>query len=371
VFLFVFVVYFIGCIFFFCYVLIFLVFVFFSLCLWLLIRFCCFFGLLRCAGSFSSCSAPRSIFVSALMRQSYWLGASLCRILMLVACNGPRRFSCALAGSGAHAGFLRDAVHVLDPRDNRGGVIPAALQAAARMKATGAQMILPSPLHRHPDYDPDQASDHRRLGRISGLFGAPAASLDLRESCGCDDVRICKSEYFAVEAAHETAKRINRNAAFEEGLGTEIHSASMECPNPNDILGGAVRCYHDAGSIRRCECRTVGAAMKEVKPSKEHLVQPLEWRRGPYHPGRCPLQMKRGSAQARISERASICLFELDRGRSRRGADRCDARDPKDWSKIDQCKSIPAIHASLGRQYRQRPTDLTAAGRIVRWYFRR
>ena len=160
---------------------------------------------------------------------------------------------------------------------------------------------------------------------------------------------------------------VNRNAAFEQGLGSRNPFGVMDVPNPNDFEVARFAATVTPGGICRCECRTV--VRRLIESGRQHrrkLVQPLERRRRPNDFGRCSLQMEAGLRASQNNRRARLSAVRLG-SRCAQRADRCDAREPATIGrKICQSKQS-RDHASLGRQDSSATNGSTDAGRKAGW----
>ena len=151
----------------------------------------------------------------------------------------------------------------------------------------------------------------------------------------------------------KSQSEVNRNAAFEEGLGSRNPFGVMDVPNPNDFEVARFAATTTPGGFADANAEPWGTANESDGTIEGNWSSRWNGGADPTIPEDAPYKWKRGSAQARSNRRARLSAVRLGSRRAQR-ADRCDAREPaKTGRKIYQFKQS-CDHASLGRIDRER-----------------
>jgi hypothetical protein len=112
----------------------------------------------------------------------------------------------------------------------------------------------------------------------------------------------------------------DRNAAFDEGLGSRNPFGVMDVPNPNDFEVARFAAATTLGGFADANAEPWGTANKSDPPGTIEGNWSSRWNGGadPTIPEDAPYKWKRGSAEARIIGERVYLLFDWDRG-ARRG----------------------------------------------------
>ena len=118
----------------------------------------------------------------------------------------------------------------------------------------------------------------------------------------------------------KSQSEVNRNAAFEEDLGSRNPFGVMDVPNPNDLEVARFAATATLGGFGDANAEPWGTANERDPHRSIEGNWSSRWNGGadPTIPEDAPYKWKRGSAEARIIRKRVYLLFDWDRG-ARRG----------------------------------------------------